>query len=75
MIKRKPQGEARKPKFPKRLCKQCGTEFQALRKWHEFCSRNCRVMSWKNSNTDPEKVADHERRISILEKKLAVVEK
>ena len=30
-----------------RICKQCGKEFVAKRKWHEFCCSDCRITHWK----------------------------
>jgi hypothetical protein len=71
-MKRKAIGEAKKPKFEKRHCLECGQEFQAKRKWHDFCSRNCRIKSWKNKNTDPSKIAEFERRIKRIENKLGI---
>jgi endogenous inhibitor of DNA gyrase (YacG/DUF329 family) len=71
-MKRKPIGEAKKAKFEKRHCLECGEEFQAKRKWHDFCSKNCRINNWKNRNIDPSKIAELERRIIHLEKKVGI---
>lgn len=70
--KRKGPGGAKTPKFPKRLCRQCGKEFQAKRRWHDFCSRPCRVAAWKEENGSPAKVAELERRIVRIEKAMGI---
>jgi len=69
-MKRKTIGRAKEPKFEKRHCLECGKEFQAKRKWHDFCSKDCRIKKWKDKNTDPSKIAEFERRIKTLEDKL-----
>jgi len=65
-MKRRKEGQI-KAKLPKRLCVYCGKEFQAIRKWHDYCSRSCRQMGWRLKNTDPAKVVNLEKRIVALE--------
>jgi hypothetical protein len=72
MVRRKPLIGPKKHKFPKRLCKSCGREFQAIRRWHDFCSRDCRVSYWRKENMSPNKVAELERRIERVEKHLGL---
>jgi hypothetical protein len=62
----------KKPKFEKRNCRVCGTEFQAVRQWHWYCSPKCRVADWQRRNTDPSKIVALEGRIEAIEKKLGI---
>jgi len=57
----------KKPSFGNRVCKHCGADFPAKRKWHDFCSVKCRVENWNKRNGDPSKVAELEKRIATLE--------
>ena len=34
-----------KPKVEKRKCLHCEKEFEGCRKWHTFCSKDCRFKS------------------------------
>lgn len=62
----------KKAGFGNRVCKHCGTTFPAKRKWHDFCSVKCRVENWGQRNTDPSKVAELDKRLGIVEKKLGI---
>lgn len=62
----------KKASFGNRACKHCGTEFQAKRKWHDFCSVKCRVENWGQRNTDPSKVAELEKRLKVIEQKMGI---
>ena len=72
MEKRKSILGQKKKKFGKRHCLECGKTFQAKRRWHEFCSKQCRMKGWQRKNINPSKVAEHERRLQIIEKKLGI---
>jgi hypothetical protein len=36
-----------KPK--KRDCQFCGKPFMAVREWHVFCSRGCKLKNWRDA--------------------------
>ena len=59
-----------------RPCKSCGNSFKPYRRYHRFCSTRCRALFWRTKNRSIsiaiDSIADHEKRLRVIEAKLGI---
>jgi hypothetical protein len=75
--------QQRKQVFESKACRACHEDFIPIRKWQNFCSKQCRNRYWHSFQTMSRTafstyIKDHEHRLQAIEKRLdlpAILEK